>query len=144
MKNIESYQSWNEDQAPILESKDSNISAAHAVASQLASKLSPDELETLVDFYNEEGKEALADQLFLVKEEAMSAKELKVRKIIDKIIKKGAVASLIGILPAAMAGAPMLALGLGIAALAGTTIKDAAWWKVKGHHHAAQAKHGVK
>ena len=74
----------------------------------------------------------------------MSQREIKLRKILDKIITKGAIASLVGIIPAAMAGAPFLALGLGIAAMVGHDTKDAAWWAKGGHHYGAQDKYGVK
>jgi hypothetical protein len=74
----------------------------------------------------------------------MSQSELKLRQILDKVIMRGALSSLAGIIPAAMMGHPGLAVGLGIAALAGTALKDAAWWKKNGHHYGAQGKYGVK
>ena len=43
-----------------------------------------------------------------------------------------------------MAGAPFVALGLGIASLVGCVSKDAAWWKSNGHNYDLQDKYGVK
>jgi hypothetical protein len=74
----------------------------------------------------------------------MSQKEIKLRQILDKIINKGSLGSLAGVLPAAMSGHPGLALGLGVAAMVGAFSKDAAWWKSGGHNYGAQSKYGVK
>lgn len=126
------------------------IATSFDLAKVLSSQLTPDELEELADFYNTEGKEAVAELIATagstgeVDESMMSQKEIRVRSIIDKIIKYGGVAAMAGIVPAMMAGAPFLALGLGIAAVAGTCIKDAAWWKREGHAYKEQDKYGVR
>lgn len=118
--------------------------AAEKAADEILDVLTPEEAEFLVDYYKEEGRDAVADQILAVEEDAMTPKEIKFRQILDKVIKYGSVASLVGIVPAAMAGAPFLALGLGIASLAGCAAKDAAWWKLQGHHYDKQDKYGVK
>ena len=128
---------------------------AEKVADKIESILSPDEVNFLVQAYQQGGKEMVANALNQSVNEGlpeppaegdygMSQSELKLRQILDKVIMRGALSSLAGIIPAAMMGHPGLAVGLGIAALAGTAIKDAAWWKKNGHHYGAQDKYGVK
>jgi hypothetical protein len=120
------------------------VKTGEKVADEIMNVLSPEEVEFLADYYNEEGREAVANQIASVEEEAMNPNEIKARKIIDKLIKYGVAASALAIVPAMMAGAPFAALGLGIAALAGTAMKDAAWWKLQGHAYKEQDKYGVK
>lgn len=117
------------------------------VADKIQDVLSADEVNVLVQAYQKGGKEMIANALSQSVNEGdydMNQGELKLRQILDKLIKRGALGSLAGILPAAMMGHPALAVGLGIAALAGTALKDAAWWKKNGHHYGAQDKYGVK
>jgi hypothetical protein len=145
MKHIKLYENHMYE----AESEMNAIASSYDVAKVLASELTAQELEELVNFYNTEGKEAVAELISTVEdttidESMMSQKEIRVRSILDKIIKYGSVAAMAGIVPAMMAGAPFLALGLGIAALAGCSVKDAAWWKKEGHYHADQDKYGVK
>jgi hypothetical protein len=120
--------------------------AGEEAAKELKAALTAAEIKVLVDFYKKEGKEAVAKQLANVdlEEDTMSPEEIKVRRILDKIITYGSVASMAALLPAAMAGAPFVALGLGIAALVGSTLKDAAWWSTNGHHYEEQDKYGIK
>jgi len=118
--------------------------AGEKIADEIIDALTPEEVEFLVDYYNQEGREAVADQLLAVDEEAMGPEEIKLRSILDKLIKYGTVGAALAIVPAMMAGAPFAALGLGIAALAGTSMKDAAWWKLQGHAHKEQDKYGAK
>lgn len=87
----------------------------------------------------------------------MSAKEIKLRQIIDKIVTKGSVISILGAIGFGAAASP-IAIGLGIAATVGFMFKDAAWWKRKAtnaddfnisgeeypHHRAAQSKYGMQ
>jgi len=82
-----------------------------------------------------------------INEAEMSDQEFKVRSIIHKLIEKGTIASIAGVVPAMMSGYPFLALGLGIMSLSGGALKDAAWWKRKGydkyqsgHHYGAQSR----
>ena len=125
------------------------------VADKIQDVLSSDEVNVLVQAYQKGGKEMVANALSQSVNEGlpeppaegdygMSQGELKLRQILDKLIMRGALGSLAGIIPAAMMGHPALAVGLGIAALAGTALKDAAWWKNNGHHYGAQDKYGVK
>jgi hypothetical protein len=128
---------------------------AEKVADKIESILSPEEVNFLVQAYQQGGKEMVANALNQSVNEGlpeppaegdygMSQSELKLRQILEKVIMRGALSSLAGIIPAAMMGHPGLAVGLGIAALAGTALKDAAWWKKNGHHYGAQGKYGVK
>jgi hypothetical protein len=100
--------------------------------------ITPEEAQFLADYYNKKGKEAVAEKIAEVgeiEEDSMSPEEFKFRSILDKIITKGSVGAMLAIIPVAMAGAPFVAMGLGIAALAGCTLKDAAWWGREGHHY---------
>lgn len=102
--------------------------------------LKPSEIEFLKNEYEMLGKEGLADEVVDVIEkdeegeltEEMSEREYKLRNIINKIIKKGTAIAGLGIVPAAMFASGGLALGLGIASLAGVLLKDAAFWNSKG------------
>lgn len=144
------------------------------VADKLQDVLSPEELSFLSQAYTKGGKEMVASAIEDVSnkgvnedanteppaegEFGMSRNEIKLRQILDKIILRGALGSLAGILPAAMMGHPFLALGLGVASLVGCGLKDAAWWKSKAtnaadftidgesypHHRSAQDKYGIK
>ena len=100
--------------------------------------ITPEEAQFLSDYYNKKGKEAVAEKIAEVgeiEEDSMSPEEFKFRSILDKIITKGMIGAMLAIVPVAMAGAPFVAMGLGIAALAGCTLKDAAWWSREGHHY---------
>lgn len=100
--------------------------------------LKPSEIEFLKKQYKELGKSGLKDEVNTLmnlneeEEDEMSEDEFKLRNIVNKIIKKGAVLSTIGIVPAAMFVGGTAAVGLGIAALAGTLLKDAAFFNKKG------------
>jgi hypothetical protein len=136
------------------------IMAAEKIANKIEDVLSPEEVNFLTQAYQQGGKEMIAKAIEKTVNESlhedsnteppsngefgMSRNEIKLRQILDKLVKVGSVGSLLAIVPAAMAGAPAVALGLGIAALAGTTLKDVAWWKKQGHHYDAQNKYGVK
>jgi hypothetical protein len=133
--------------------------AADKVADKIEDVLSPEEVEFLKNAYVSGGKEMVSKVIDAELNEGiyegapeppaqgefgMSQNEIKLRQIIDKFIKRGGLASLAGVIPAAMAGAPGLAIGLGIAALASSALKDAAWWAKKGHHYSAQNKYDLK
>ena len=108
------------------------------VASKMMEVLTPEEAQFLVDYYNKKGKEEVAEKIAEVgeiEEDSMSPEEFKFRSILDKVINKGAVGSALAIVPVAMAGAPFVAMGLGIAAMAGFLLKDSAWWSRQGHHY---------
>ena len=125
--------------------------------------LKPSEIEFLKQKFEEEGKEGFKDEVVVAIEDVKSAEdgelseedtedmsddEYKLRSIIHKIMERGTGLAALGILPAAMMGAPAVAGGLGIAALVGMISKDAAFWKrggsdkyQTGHHYGAQRKH---
>lgn len=109
--------------------------------------LSNDEKDTLSDFIKDVGpegfKEFVADRIEGEKNEfteeddeytsdlGMSKDEYKVRKIIDKIITRVGPLSMLGVVPAAMFISGGAAVGLGLTALAGFLLKDAAWYSKK-------------
>jgi len=172
VENKLTYQEKMKDKAKKLKEENSlneqdETVAAEKVADKIEDVLSDDEINFLKQTYQKSGgKEMIAKAMSTVLKEdinealpeppaggefGMSQSEIKLRQIIDKIIKRGSLASMASVLPAAMAGSPWLAIGLGIAALTGMTLKDAAWWKKggsdrnqTGHNYAAQAKYGLK
>ena len=100
--------------------------------------LKPSEIEFLKKQYKELGKSGFKDEVNALmnlneeEEEEMTEDEFKLRNIVNKIIKKGTVLSAIGIVPAAIFSGGTAAVGLGIATLVGTLLKDAAFWTKKG------------
>jgi hypothetical protein len=128
------------------------------VANKIQQVLSPEEINFLKQAYTKGGKELIAKTIASATDNSanegaeppaegdmgMSRNEIKLRQIIEKIIASGSLGGLVGIIPAAMAGYPALAAGLGISALVGFLFKDAAWWKSKGHHYKAQKKYGLQ
>lgn len=129
---------------------------AKEVADDIKKSLSPDELKLLINFYKEEGREEVEDVIEKSTEKleeqdipdggefGMSKKEIKVRQIIDKLIAGGNVAALTGVIGGLAGSAPVVALGSGIALLAGFLAKDAAWWSKQGHQYDAKEKYGLK
>jgi len=129
------------------EEENKNIeNVAQKVADKIEDVLSPEEVNFLTQYYKENGKESIAKVLNKTLNEydeeppaegefGMSRKEIKLRQILDKIIRGATISSLVAGLPASMMGHPGLAIGLGIAALAGTIFNDAAWWKKGGGRH---------
>jgi hypothetical protein len=63
----------------------------------------------------------------------MGEDEMKLRGILDKIIQNTTLLSALGIVPAMMFVSGGAALALGIVAIAGVTLKDAAFFKRKGY-----------
>jgi hypothetical protein len=136
------------------------LKSAKMIGDKIKSVLSPDELNFLTQAYQKGGKEMVANAIDTSfggstnedtnteppaeGEFGMSKNEIKLRQIIDKIQSNSTVASILGVVPAAMAFGPGAAIGLGIAGLVGFLTKDAAWWKTNSHHHQAQNKYGVK
>ena len=129
---------------------------AKGVADEMKKVLSSDELELLINFYKKEGREEVEDVIEKSTEKiqeqnipdegefGMSKKEIKVRQIIDKLIAGGNVAALTGVIGGLAGSAPVVALGSGIALLAGFLAKDAAWWSKQGHQYDAKEKYGLK
>ncbi len=112
---------------------------AYQVSDKMKQVLSQEEIDTLSDFYKQEGKEKLAEIISQVvennpqlTESKSSDKSFGVRKIIDKIIRSTSILSRPLAVVALLASSYPLAIGLGIAALVGHLAKDAAWWKKGG------------
>jgi hypothetical protein len=137
MKNIAQFEDFiNESTSPLQPKETPSI--GFEVASKMMEVITPEEAQFLSDYYNKKGKEAVAEKIAEVgeiEEGSMSPEEYKFRSILDKIITKGGIGAMLAVVPVAMAGAPFLAMGLGIAALAGCIFKDAAWWGREGHHY---------
>ena len=126
-----------------------------AEAEDATKNLSRDEKEFLKDYIEENGIETLQDKIAdqlenegslteLDEDDEMGETEYKLRKILDKVITYGAVGAGLAALPAAMFISGGVAAGLGAAALAGTILKDAAWYKRGGkysdHHYGPSDK----
>jgi len=63
----------------------------------------------------------------------MSEDEYQVRKIIDKVIRRVTVISILSVVPAAMFISGGVAVALGVTSLATMLLKDVAWWNPKGY-----------
>jgi len=63
----------------------------------------------------------------------MSEDEYQVRKIIDKVISRVTVISMLSVVPAAMFISGGVAVALGVTSLATMLLKDVAWWNPKGY-----------
>ena len=122
--------------------------------------LNPSEIEFLKQKFQEDGKEGFKDEVVAAVKDVkgaesgelseedmgnMSEDEYKLRSIVHKIIKKGSVLAMAGVVPAMMFVGGPAAIGLGIAALLGMTLKDAAFYKrggydkfKTGHNYSAQ------
>jgi hypothetical protein len=110
--------------------------------------LNSSEIEFLKQKFQEDGKEGFKDEVVAAVKDVkgaesgelseedmgnMSEDEYKLRSIIHKIIKKGSVLAMAGVVPAMMFVGGPAALGLGIAALLGMTLKDSAFYKRGGY-----------
>ena len=139
----------------IKESEENAIEGEEVAAeAEAATKdLSRKEKEFLKNYIEENGIETLQDKIedqlenegsLTELDEEMDEKEYKLRKILDKVITYGAVGAGLAVLPAAMFISGGVAAGLGVAALAGTILKDAAWYKKGGrysdHHYGPSDK----
>jgi hypothetical protein len=132
-------------------------------SSEVVQELSPEEQELLKSFIEsnpDQFKEIVKQEVAQEKDETemegresemmeddeigMNDQEFQVRRIIHKIVNYVSVGSALSIVPAAMFISGGVALGLGVTALVGTTMKDAAFWKRGGkytdHHYKAQEK----
>lgn len=119
-------------------------------AEAAAQMLSPEEQEILASYMesNPDGflnavkrEVAMEKQEELGEEEEgdnMGDNEFEARRILHKVIQYVGVGSMLAVVPAAMFISGGLAAGLGVAALAATSLKDAAFWKRRGHHYTAQ------
>jgi hypothetical protein len=110
--------------------------------------LSPEEKDMLKSYIEMHGSKGIVNMVktelqdsghgeFMEMDEndVMSDEEFKVRTIIDKIINRTSAAAMIGVVPAAMFISGGVGVALGVTALVGMTLKDAAWWGKKGSHH---------
>lgn len=127
-------------------------------AQEAVQMLSPEEQEILTDYIQsnpslflgtvkrevaQEKEEQLID-LGEGDDIGMDDGEFEARRILHKIIQYVGIGSGLAIVPAAMFISGGVALGLGVTAVAGTMLKDAAFWKKGGkyndHHYKAQDK----
>ena len=133
-----------------------------AAKDALSDILSPNEMKFLKQKFQEDGKEGFKDEVVAAVKDVkgaesgelseedmgdMSEDEHKLRSIVHKIINKGSLLAMAGVVPAMMFVGGPTAIGLGIAALLGMTLKDASFWKrggydkfKTGHHYDAQSK----
>ena len=152
---------------PINENEDvsggDESSALKQQSSEVVQELSPEEQEMLKSFIEnnpnefkhivkqEVSKEKAQEEMQGAETEmtedddiGMSDKEFQVRRIIHKIVTRVGVGSALAIVPAAMFISGGVALGLGVASVALTGLKDLAWYKKGGryndHHYKAQQK----
>jgi hypothetical protein len=124
-------------------------------AQEAVQMLSPEEQEVLTDYIQanpslflgtvkREVAQEKEEQLIDLGEEdgiGMDDAEFDARRILHKIVQYVGIGSGLAIIPAAMFISGGVALGLGVTALAGTMLKDAAFWKKGGgHHYKAQDK----
>jgi hypothetical protein len=113
---------------------------------EIKSVLSDDELQFLNQVMSQEGEEGLESKIEnaiesksemneedsdFESEYGMSEDEFKMRNIVDKIIEKTSVLSMLGIVPAAMLSGGGAAVAAGVTALVAYLLKDAAWYNKK-------------
>lgn len=127
-------------------------------AQEAVQMLSPEEQEALANYIQSNPSDFLNDlkrEVAQEKEEqsmdlgeddeiGMDDNEFEARRILHKVIRYVGIGSGLSIVPAMMFIGGGVALGLGVTALAGTMLKDAAFWKKGGkyrdHHYKAQDK----
>ena len=115
-------------------------------AEEIKSVLSDDELQFLGQVMSQEGEGGLESKIEnaietksemneedsdFESEYGMSEDEFKMRNIVDKIIEKTSVLSMLGIVPAAMLSGGAAAVAAGVTALVAYLLKDAAWYNKK-------------
>ena len=114
-------------------------------AKEIHSVLSDKELQFLSNILNQEGEEGLESKIETAidaksevnegedfeSEYGMSEDEFKMRNIVDKLLEKTSVLSMLGIVPAAMLSGGGAAVAAGVAALVSYLLKDAAWYQKK-------------
>lgn len=125
-------------------------------AQEAVQMLSPEEQEMLTNYIQSnpslflgtvkrevaQEKEEQSIELSEDDEIGMEDEEFAARRILHKIIQNVGIGSALAIVPAAMFIGGGVALGLGITAIAGTILKDAAFYKKggRGHNYKAQDK----
>lgn len=114
-------------------------------AKEIHSVLSDEELQFLSNIMNQEGEDGLENKIETAieaksevnegedfeSEYGMSEDEFKMRDIVDKLLEKTSVLSMLGIVPAAMLSGGGAAVAAGVAALVSYLLKDAAWYQKK-------------
>jgi hypothetical protein len=136
---------WIEDSAELEgESNTENLNMEQG-AKEIQSVLSDKELQFLSNILNQEGEEGLESKIETAidaksevnegedfeSEYGMSEDEFKMRNIVDKLLEKTSVLSMLGIVPAAMLSGGGAAVAAGVAALVSYLLKDAAWYQKK-------------
>jgi hypothetical protein len=125
----------------VIKESNETGSKKEKVVEVLKDILKPSEIEFLKKEYQNLGKKEFKNEVEYVmsadedgelsEEKEMSEKEYKLRDIINKIIKKAGVLSMLGIVPTAMFVGGGAALGLGVTALVSYLLKDSAFWDFK-------------
>jgi hypothetical protein len=136
---------WVEDSEEIEgESNMDNLNMEQG-AKEIHSVLSDEELQFLSNIMNQEGEDGLENKIETAieaksevnegedfeSEYGMSEDEFKMRDIVDKLLEKTSVLSMLGIVPAAMLSGGGAAVAAGVAALVSYLLKDAAWYQKK-------------
>jgi hypothetical protein len=135
---------WVEDSAEMETETDFGQMDQEKAADEIKSVLSNDELQFLAGIMGQEGKEGLENKIEnaiesksdmneedseFESEYGMSEDEYKMRNILDKIIEKTSVLSMLGIVPAMMLSGGGAAVAAGVAGILGYILRDAAWYK---------------
>ena len=135
---------WATDSAELEGEADLGKMDMEQAAEEVESVLSNDELQFLAGIMGQEGKEGLENKIEnavesksdmneedseFESEYGMSEDEFKMRDIVDKIIGKTSVLSMLGIVPAMMLSGGGAAVAAGVAGILGYILRDAAWYK---------------
>jgi hypothetical protein len=147
----ENEEDWSEEGEEMDAESDFSKMEVKDKSKEATENLTDEEQDMLKDFIETKGMSSLEDMIKdsledsninegdMDDEDEMSDNEFRIRSIIDKIVTYATAGAAIGILPAAMFISGGVALGLGIGAIAGTTLKDIAWFKpggkYKDHHY---------
>jgi len=165
---------WAADSREMEDESDFSKMDLERAKEELKNTISPSEMRFLRDLVKYEGEDEVKDMLMNVlsqmedkdetidadyeevdemlyedfeNEYGMSEDEMKLRRILDKIVQNTTLLSALGVVPAMMFVGGGVALALGIVAIAGVTLKDSAFFKRKGydkfgtgHHYKASDK----
>jgi hypothetical protein len=165
---------WVADSQEMEDESDFSKMDLERAKEELKNTISPSEMRFLRDLVKYEGEDEVKDMLMNVlsqmedkdetidadyeevdemlyedfeNEYGMSEDEMKLRRILDKIVQNTTLLSALGVVPAMMFVGGGAALALGIVAIAGVTLKDSAFFKRKGydkfgtgHHYKASDK----
>ena len=165
---------WAADSREMEDESDFSKMDLERAKEELKNTISPSEMRFLRDLVKYEGEDEVKDMLMNVlsqmedkdetidvdyeevdemlyedfeNEYGMSEDEMKLRRILDKIVQNTTLLSALGVVPAMMFVGGGAALALGIVAIAGVTLKDSAFFKRKGydkfgtgHHYHASDK----